>query len=570
MKKFFFILLCVGACLSVSAAVSNLNLNKFALPGTKPIVGKLEKKALFPKRHKAPVACDGKNVLPINQFFTERGVTPDDNLLMKKAPRRVDAQDLLSTKLPFMMCYEYDDNTGEMVLSNNYFEGGWDVEMEQVDDGLYNAYLLYSTEPVNISVDLSSRTAELESGCLAVWQWADTTVTGIGSRKTTTIADTTEYVYLLDEGYVVNGNEEVANIQGTVYNDGSLYFPDGWCCVFVDYVTTTVTTNGNTTETNDTIWSMTPFYRNTYLMTPNAVHDFDYTYKYLNKEYTDHYTMNAYMYQYDDTTAVAWNLYGMGGRGVRMYIHGDGSMAIPAFQVVGTMDVSVYEEYYPEYDWSEGYETVMVGVDMETDENYFSDIMGEVTSQGMTWAPIEMWNYCKLDDQYYVLSSYPYHNNELYFTNGEEFVFDTSLAPVIVSEELDDKVVVTAQPTAEDGVAYLFDSQGSQLENPYMVMRTDEDQYVTFYAVEYDYGKNVSELVVTEIFVPRLEQMLAGDVNKDNVVNLQDVIVLIDAIVNDNYDAPEGFSSNNADIDQDGDIDLNDVVSLITMIVEAK
>ena len=135
---------------------------------------------------------------------------------------------------------------------------------------------------------------------------------------------------------------------------------------------------------------------------------------------------------------------------------------------------------------------------------------------------------------------------------------------------LDDKVVVTAQPTAEDGVAYLFDSQGAQLENPYMVMRTDEDQYVTFYAVEYDYGKNVSELVVAEVFVPRLEQMLAGDVNKDNVVNLQDVIVLIDAIVNENYDAPDGFSSDSADIDQDGDIDLNDVVSLITMIVEAK
>lgn len=570
MKKLFLILLCVGTCLSVTAAVSNLNPGKRSLPGVNPTMGKLEKKALLPQRYKDPVACDGMNVLPLNQFFTQRGVTPDDNKLMKKAPRRVDVQDLLSTKLSFMMCYEYDNNTGEVVLSDNYFEGGWDVEMEQVDDGVYNAYLFYSTVPMSINVDLNSKTAEMESGFLASWQWADTTVTGLGSRKTTTIVDTTECIYLVDEGWVVDGNEDFVNIQGTVYNDGSLYFPDGWCCVFLDYVTTTVTTNGQTTVSNDTIWAMTPFYRNTYLMTPNAVHEFDYTYKVLNQEFTDHYSMNAYMFQYDDTTAVAWNLYGMGGRGVCMYVHEDGSMVLPAYQVVGTIDVSEYEERFPEYDWSEGHQTVIIGVDMETDEYYYSDIMGTVTPQGVTWGPIETFNYCILDGLYYALSSYPYHNNELYFTNGEEFVFGTSLSPVIVSEVLEDKVIVTAQATAADGVAYLYDSQGIPLENPCAVMRTDEDQYITFYAVEYDYGKNVSELVVTEVFVPRLEQLLVGDVNMDNAVNLQDVIVLIDGLVNENYGASGNFSLDNADIDQDGDIDLNDVVSLISMIIEAK
>ena len=563
MRKVFFTLLFVGVCLTSVAATPRLRkaaVNVDKCPDLSALVEKIK-----PSRPLlSPVMCGEKNVMSLNSFFTQRGVTPDDNMLMKNAPKRISSQDLLSTKIAFMECYEMNETTGEVELADCYYDGGWDVEMEQLDDNEFGAYVCFSFMPVGISVDYASGSAEMMMDYQG-WHWSDT----VGTSRIQTVHDTTKYVVIANEEWFLGESDEFTNLSGTLYNDGSLYFPDGWCYCIIDYVTTTVLRNGSVySEVSDTSYVTSPIYRNTYLMTPNAVHDYDvdYSLSFGSREDVEHEANNVYMFQYDDTTAVVWNIWGLGGRGTFMYIHDDGSMVFPAFQVAGTVDVSYYEEKYPEYDWSEGNEYVIVGYDLDNGEYYVSDIEGEVTQDRITWGGTQLWNYCTLDGVYYALQFYPMFNNVLAFVDGESFVLGgSSELPVISSEVYGAYVLVTAEPTGEDGVAYLFNSEGSPVDNPCEVSRTDEDQYIMFYAVESDPGKNVSELVVQEILVPALDVL--GDVNGDREINLQDVIALIDGLVNGAFD---GINIDCADVDQDGQLSLNDVIDLINMITMSK
>lgn len=567
MKKLLFVLLSMTLCMAATAVTPRLQ-GKMTSAGNRVDLSRLKRHDFLIHQMSSPVMCGDKSVLPLNECFTRRGVTPDDNLMMKKAPRRISAQDLLTTKVAFKECFEYDENTGEVVRAACYYDGGWDVEMEQMGDGLFGAYIDYSSIPANILVDFNTNTAEMIMDCMGGWQWADSIVSG----RTKTVNDTTMYLFMVDEAYMMGDSDEFTNISGTVYSDGSLYFPDGWCYVMVNYVTKTVTDyNGVTNTTRDTVMSMTPFYHDTYLMTPNATHDYDLEYQIGNRTYIDHYTDNAYMFQFDDSTAVAWNLWGCGGRGVFMNIHEDGTMVIPAFQIAGTVDMTEYEEAYPEYDWSEGYENVIVGYDEDNDTYYYSDIMGTVSPEGLTWGGSELWNYCSLDGNTYAVRSYPLLNNVLSFVDGEVFLLGTSACPEITLELFDGHVLVAAVPQGVGGCAYLFDSNGRMVDNPCTVTRTEEDQHLMFFAVESDPGKNMSELMAQEVIVPALssDAVVIGDVNGDNTVNLQDVVILIDYLLSGDLDNSGNFIGDNADIDQNNVINLDDVVALMNMIIEA-
>ena len=568
MKKLFFILMGMTLCLAATAAPQRLQ-GKLKSAGNRVDLSKLKKHDFLIQQMSAPVMSGDKSVLPLNECFTRRGVTPDDNPLMKKAPRRLSAQDLLSTKVVFKECFDYDYYTGEVVRAACYYDGGWDVEMEQMDYGLYGAYIDFLSVPANIYVDFNTKTAEMVMDCMGGWQWADSTVSG----RTKTVNDTTMYLFMVDEAYMLGQNDEMTDISGTVYSDGSLYFPDGWCYVMIDYVTKTVTNyNGVTNTTRDTVMTMSPFYRNTYLMTPNATHDYDLEYTVGGRTYVDHYTDNAYMFQFDDSTAVAWNLWGCGGRGVYMNIHEDGTMVFPAFQLAGTVDMTPYEEAYPEFDWSEGYENVIVGYDESNDSYYYSDIMGTVSPEAITWGGIQLWNYCTLDGVYYAVRTYPLVNNELRFVDGESFLLGTSPCPEISVEVFDEYVLVAAVPQGEGGSAYLFDSNGRMVENPYTVNRTEEDQHLMFFAVESDPGKNMSELIAEDVLVPGLSStaVVIGDVNGDSAINLQDVVILIDRLLSGDLDDSDNFIGDNADIDQNNVINLDDVVALMNMVTRTK
>ena len=62
------------------------------------------------------------------------------------------------------------------------------------------------------------------------------------------------------------------------------------------------------------------------------------------------------------------------------------------------------------------------------------------------------------------------------------------------------------------------------------------------------------------------EDVLLGDINLDEAINVLDVVTLVNAIVGGN--SLEGDSLNNADLNQDGNINVLDVVILVNQIVE--
>ena len=567
MKHFILTLLCVGTCLAAVAAPPRIKAKADV------VINKFDKVDLrrdlptLPRQYRSIIKVDEKVMTP-QRFFTEFGVTPDDNQLLKKAPRRVSPDMVATPKVAFMNNYEYSYDDDAIVQSKNYYDGGWDVDMAEIDDGVYYAYLYYNQIPVTIYADYNDNTAEMEMGCVGGWQWTDTTSTGYGTRKTYYVNDTTMYLFVLDENYFMSDNDEPCNVNGTIYNDGSLYFPDGYCFYVLNYVTTQKYNNNwllqNTT--NDTTeYMLTPFYHDTYLLTPNATHSYDIMYDVNDIEHNEN---NIYMYQYDDSIALVWNLWQLGGKDNFMYIREDGSMTFPIGQSVGTDNVDYLEEAYPDYDWSEGYDIIVVNYDSENDTYSNDDITGEVTPHSISWEGSQLWRYCLYNNEYYVLQHSPMINNVLTFTNDDYyFLLGYAEAPTITSEVYEDYVLVNAVTESDNSVVYLFDSNGNIVDNPYRVDRTLENQELTFYAIAAEYGKNQSEMVEVTVFIPALDIFLPGDVDNNGTINLKDVITLIDHLLNNDFNDTPTFCSENADINMDGTFTVADVSELISRIV---
>lgn len=80
-------------------------------------------------------------------------------------------------------------------------------------------------------------------------------------------------------------------------------------------------------------------------------------------------------------------------------------------------------------------------------------------------------------------------------------VVEKTESPVITVEEGDESYVVTA---IGDGEVKLYIDE-MEVENPYVVVRTSEDQVMTFVATAQEEGKEVSDPTMLTIIVPKLE-----------------------------------------------------------------
>ncbi len=66
---------------------------------------------------------------------------------------------------------------------------------------------------------------------------------------------------------------------------------------------------------------------------------------------------------------------------------------------------------------------------------------------------------------------------------------------------------------------------------------------------------------ITNIIEENYEQSILGDINADEVVNIQDIILMINMILSQDVD-------DNADINADGNVDILDVVLLVNIILQ--
>lgn len=523
----------------------------------------------------APVMKADKNVMSVQKFFKEKNLNPNDNMLIKKAPRRVAEADILSSKIAFFEQFEYDESSSSVVESNVFFYGGWDADLEKVEDGVYETCLYFTEIPFTVNVDLEANTAEMVMEGLAYWQWSDTTTNG----RFTYINDTTEYLFIWDEAYMFDESEdaEPANLQGVVYDDGTIYFPDGWTLYLVDFTQQRVYRNGQMTENSmdTTAGLLCGFMRSTYLMTPTAKHTYVDTYD--NSEGEN----SVYMFQWSADTVAVWNMFGLGNRGNVWLINEDGTAQFPNMQYGGDMasQRSYCETNYSSYDWTDADHVTFLGYDPTGGDDgtgaaeLENPIEGTVTPEAITWDYLvwSWWGQNPSTGGWVYLSYPPFSNNALTFTNGDFFMLGTTATPVIETELNDDNVVVTAVPGDEleaEIILCIYDPENETLtpvDNPYTVERTDEDQTIIFAAIAQAYGKEASEWAVAEVTIPAKEiTFLRGDVDNDGSVGIGDVTTLIDYILSKD---PEGVNLLAADCDQDGSIGIGDVTALIDYIL---
>ena len=564
MKKLL-ALLFVCAGLTAMAAAPHVNIKAPVRDG-KPVKSMVMKTNTLANQLSAPVMGLNKGGMSVQQFFAEKKVTPADNKFMKKAPRRVGDEEVMATKIAFMEQYTTAGEEDPI-----FYYGGWDVELEKMDENQFGAYLFFTGIPFTFNVDYTAGTAEMVMESLAGFQWSDTTVSG----RTTTICDTTEYIALFDEAFLKGETEEPANLQGTLYADGTIYIPDGWSIYDVMYTVKRDIRNNQTTTAYDTIAGLLCGYmRSTYLMAPTAKHT--YVDSYDNSEGEN----NLYMFQYDDTTAAVWNMFGLGNRGNVCYLREGGVAEFPNVQYGG--DMASQREYceanYSQYDWTDADHVTFIGYNESTGKGDASSeyIMGTWDANKIT-IPHMIWSWWGYDatQQGWVYLSYPvFNDNVLTFTDGEVFLQGQVEDPNITVTEGEDAYTFTG--TSEEGATVylgIYDPETSQItsivDNPYIVNRTEEDQviYLAAFADGTALGKNSSGWIGFEPFtVPALAgaEILLGDVNSDGYVNSTDATVLINAVLSEDFSA---VNSDNADMDANGTINVTDAILLINYLL---
>ncbi len=111
----------------------------------------------------------------------------------------------------------------------------------------------------------------------------------------------------------------------------------------------------------------------------------------------------------------------------------------------------------------------------------------------------------------------------------------------------------------QDGIPLIVETYGQlfdwfSTENSYGVVIVLDHNMVFRY-----YGSSNSQILstVNQILT---EINLIGDINSDEIINIQDIILLINVILNHEY-------ISNADINNDGNIDVLDIVQLVDIIL---
>ena len=575
MKKFL-ALLFVCAGLTAMAAVPHVNNNAMVAQGKAP-KSMVMKSNTLANRFTAPVMQASSNVLTPHKLFAEKGITPADNHLLKKAPRRVTADDVLATKIAFSIGYDYDSESDEIGYSKDFLFGGWEVEMEQQGDNSFNAYIYFTGIPFQINVDYNAKTAEMVMENLGGFQlMGDTTYQNTDSTNYT-FTDTTEYLFVVDESYITNENaEDFTNLQGELYEDGTIYFADGWCIYDLLYLKKTTVRGSRIQVTYDTVAARSDFYRSTYLMTANANHE------YVSQATGATNNVPAYMFQYDDTTVIAWNLWGMGNRGIEFYLRDGGEMEFPSDQLMYTEDVSDYEAAYPYYDWSIGNQFFNVAYDLDVEADTAIDAslseaakIGTFDANGLYWDASGVYDVFGYNGNWYFgLGFYPFLHNKLTFTDGTKLLYGQAETPSIEVAAGETAYTFTGVTTQEGAVVYLmtFDYDGENIsnvvdvDNPYVVQRTNQDQIIYLAAIADGsaIGLNYSDPYMGQFIIPALiTQSLRGDLNADGNVNTGDLSVLITALLNNDMT----IIDMDADPNMDGMINTGDISALISYLL---
>ena len=261
---------------------------------------------------------------------------------------------------------------------------------------------------------------------------------------------------------------------------------------------------------------------------------------------------SVYVYWLDDTTLMAYNLYGMDYCWNYIYVYPDRSVSFPAQPIT--------DQYNVLYNFSKPLQS-------DTLEWGNKGYLGELgPRQYIAWDN----TYLRSENGAVIpeLSGY-YSQNMLSLGSGVSWV--STLHPEFDEPVVTDSTVVfSATCDKPNSVVHLYVFSQVfydyvEVDNPWYCPRGNEAYWVGLMAVAYDEESGLwGDEVFTYYEVPALEHVfLRGDINGDGLVTLSDVTALIHyVLVGNENDILVG-----ADMNQDGSLGINDVTTLIHYVL---
>lgn len=204
----------------------------------------------------------------LHQFMQERKLTPDDNRLMNKSPRRTSAEVLSGTRIAVMDAQALDgfDNDGGCVLSETVYGLGWgtNVVRDDVwDVGPYKYYLIENFYGrYELPLEFNEETGDFS--LFSCYLEMDTVSKTNGRQRRDTI--TTTIVFTLDDFLYYDGSM----LSGECFNDGSVFF-DGGILFYTEKIINYYI--ANQLRSTDTLAYITPVISSIYLLQPNGIHE---------------------------------------------------------------------------------------------------------------------------------------------------------------------------------------------------------------------------------------------------------------------------------------------------------
>ena len=311
---------------------------------------------------------------------------------------RIAASDVTGSHICLQQAYDWNENSpGNFTLTQGdpFYCGGWTVNVAAGAAG--ELTLAEGITPYRLSqslkVNYAASTVTLEAGDDPIATVTSSVTTE--SAGMTTRIDSVRTFYVVNEDWIVNEGD-LANVTGEILADGSIHIAGGFAYYIETTITTTITDkNGSSRTFTDETVTMSPVYRDTWLMVPNGKHEF------VNEFDDADCSVDVYIRQSGDTVWVA-NLYGYGAPSTYMLLSQDGTMTYP-----GQMVRDIPNEMSPNGSGLWTNTTLVSGTPQPGNA-------GQVTTTAITWGMTTPWDNVQVWEGWY--------NNRLHYTNGSTFV----------------------------------------------------------------------------------------------------------------------------------------------------
>ena len=619
MKQLFITIVCACTALAVMAGASRPDFSRA--------------KQVFKKGPVAATTSVGQSTtgqVSLQQFMREHNVTPNDNRIMRKAPRRNLTDDFGGLKVMTVEVHPVEfDEEGYGIVSDTAFGMGWSTYIinsvinYSYINGFYGSYSL----PFIIEDD----TPWIQS-CLL----RDDTVQGrIYSESGTRYRnDTIRWIacYMMDDEYYYLDDPQ----PGTVYDDGSVGF-DVYYYVYSEEIINKYQVRASTGQiinlvSADTVAFISPVYSNIYLLEPNGYHECDYesVTQLIDLGDVDFHRVDwgSFIVRYDSVSGGSGSGgSGSGGSGLgesSVIVGGipDNTQGVHPKPVPPRKAISVYQE--DPWTWTgwwtqQGTGTIQAPVYLFQlndstaciynlyNAGYMTNIMTWQPDGSMTFPPqvlfysdYEDFFNCSVEGDSIIVgntgnatndsimwestwpfsleSQFPYtfDNNKIYLYDGYKILIGWAETPTINITEGFGNYLFTGVTEEEGAEVYLFlveyDDDGNiidyeSVDNPYTVEVLDVDQNIHLAAIADGYEIGKNQ---SEMFLDDFTVpgvWMRGDVNRDRYLTIADVTALIQHVLADDFSLSSNFNPDAADVNLDGWWTIADVTLLIHRIL---